>query len=228
MIAASNPAATRTDLVRLPWLLQWIALGPVLGCICIVERLDFSRYRGDARVWERTQDDTYPKYWVLFPDIRIDRAGDYVFRSTGLPKSEYWFGLALDSMGSDTQREGVAKAWVHCNVEILGSPGEFIAELGGVLEEDPPVPLSSPNSRSYPGYWISDSHWIEGVRRRIYVPEQMGLPSNLFHADPRVDYVIRIRVKCGGRVEQGAGPPLPVMTPVMWAGGDTGNFFDYH
>jgi hypothetical protein len=187
----------------------------MLACAAPVEYLDFSRYKGDAEVWERTEDNTYPKYWVLFPEIAIDRPGTYAYQVTGLPKSDYYLGLAVRE---DAERVAVGGARSRCEVEIMGTSGELIMRLGGTIEEGDPA--------SHSNWSGSDGFWIKEIRHPMFWPNQMSL-SNMFHPDPNVEYTFRFLVQPGDRVHGGDASALPPVTPVLWAGGKLAKFFAF-
>jgi hypothetical protein len=60
----------------------------------------------------------YPKYVVLFPDVRVDQPGDSAFRVHGLPPAEWWLSLAV---GSDNDMERIDNLKITCVIEVKGS-----------------------------------------------------------------------------------------------------------
>src|SRR5258706_1396896 len=199
----------------------WLAgIAFLAGCRGSVEYLNFDGYRGDAKVWERRQDNSYPKYWVLFPEIPIDKTADYVFHVSGLTRSGYWFGLAAGPAGDETGSKSIRDHELRCDVEIDGRLEEFPIHLGGMLGTNTPA---ESHHWWLHEWWSRDNFWIQGVQRRIYCSDEMGV-SRVFRPDPNVEYEIRIRVTARENLPWSSGLGRPTLTPVLWAGGERAGF----
>lgn len=198
-----------------------VALFGAMSCSSI-ERLDFSHYRGDARVWVCTEDDAYPKYWLLFQPLRLDVPGEYVFHAKGLPESGdktshdlvdgYQMGLAFAGMPTDAERKAIVDAKVKCTVEIEcegQSNGNRL--VGGSLDKG--------EGAGEADWYFADTFWCEGTRRGIYIPTKMG-KGGYFHPDPARAYKITVQVRREVGAEDRTSPQhLPTLTLAFWAGG---------
>jgi hypothetical protein len=191
------------------------AAGLLGSCAGSIEYLDFSKLSGDARVWECKEGNPYPKYWVMLPDIPGDRTTTVSFSVGGLPRSAYWFGLAAGEASSGTAIEAIKRSNVHCDVEIIGNPGGTVIRMWGPLEAESDVA----GVRWHP----NDTHSIEGVRRRIFRPDQMGI-DQMFVPKPSIKYTIRIRVTTSVGDSGDPKGVAPTLTPVLWAGGERAGF----
>ncbi|SRR5258705_942961 len=194
-------------------------LGVVASCAGSVDYLGFDKLRGDASVWERVENNLYPKYWVLLPERGIDEPSISEFRVSGLPRSAYWFGLALNPPGSDEALEAVERNHVECDVEIVDSQGKTVIHVWGVMGG----PDSAPHVAMKD--WYQDRTLaLGGAQRLIFRPWQMSV-SDMFVPKPSMEYTFRIRLTSSGHGTADLSGSEAALKPVLWAGGVRAGFF---
>jgi hypothetical protein len=146
-------------------------------------------------------------YWLSFPEIAIDKPGEYRFRIGGLPRGDYRFGLALPAGGCEERRVEIARRGAQCHVEITTNSGGEDVHLGGLLEND--------KSGDRGAFDAESGHVIRGARRCIYMAREVEL-FDIENKGQESSYVIRINVLVDNLFQREGAEKMPRLTPMLW------------
>src|SRR5437899_2241444 len=85
----------RKHLRRHPVPLVAVLLASVTSLVCFALWLNSAvRFRGDGQILD-TGFRSYPRFRIEFPEIPLDKTGEYNFRCSGLPPASFTFLLRV-------------------------------------------------------------------------------------------------------------------------------------